>query len=160
LALITINIKERIASLAEEVELVCNNPTDTVQFVFDSEWDSHELKTARFSWQRKFIDIPFSGDTVNVPDIDKTNSVEVGVYTDNLTSTAVKIPCKFSIKSHGSNAATPTENQYDDIVQLINENAVRGPDGYTPIRGVDYWTENDISAIQSYVDDAILEGKW
>ena len=35
-----------------------------------------------------------------------------------------------------------------------------GTDGYTPVRGTDYWTEADIATIKSYVDDAILGGAW
>lgn len=29
-----------------------------------------------------------------------------------------------------------------------------------PVRGIDYWTEDDISEIKSYVDTAILTGEW
>lgn len=32
--------------------------------------------------------------------------------------------------------------------------------GYTPVRGVDYWTEEDIASIKAYVDEAILGGAW
>lgn len=35
-----------------------------------------------------------------------------------------------------------------------------GVDGYTPRRGVDYWTEEDKAEIKGYVDDAILGGEW
>lgn len=35
-----------------------------------------------------------------------------------------------------------------------------GADGYTPIRGVDYWTSADVAAINGYVEDAILGGVW
>ena len=35
-----------------------------------------------------------------------------------------------------------------------------GKDGYTPVRGKDYWTEADKAEIKSYVDDAILGGAW
>lgn len=35
-----------------------------------------------------------------------------------------------------------------------------GEDGYTPVKGVDYWTEEDIAEIKSYVDEAILGGEW
>lgn len=35
-----------------------------------------------------------------------------------------------------------------------------GPAGYTPVRGTDYWTEEDKAEIKSYVDDAILGGSW
>lgn len=35
-----------------------------------------------------------------------------------------------------------------------------GKDGYTPVSGTDYWTPADKAEIKSYVDDAILGGKW
>lgn len=37
---------------------------------------------------------------------------------------------------------------------------IKGSPGETPERGVDYWTLDDISEIQSYVDEAILGGVW
>ena len=33
-------------------------------------------------------------------------------------------------------------------------------DGKTPVRGTDYWTEDDKAEIKSYVDTAILGGAW
>lgn len=35
-----------------------------------------------------------------------------------------------------------------------------GAAGYSPVRGTDYWTADDIAQIKSYVDDAILGGAW
>ena len=35
-----------------------------------------------------------------------------------------------------------------------------GKDGYNPVRGKDYWTEEDKAEIKSYVDEAILGGEW
>lgn len=35
-----------------------------------------------------------------------------------------------------------------------------GEDGYTPQKGVDYWTDADKAEIKSYVDEAILGGEW
>lgn len=35
-----------------------------------------------------------------------------------------------------------------------------GKDGYTPQKGVDYWTDADKAEIKSYVDEAILGGAW
>ena len=35
-----------------------------------------------------------------------------------------------------------------------------GSDGYSPVRGKDYWTSSDIAEIKSYVDEAILGGAW
>ena len=31
---------------------------------------------------------------------------------------------------------------------------------FLPIRGINYWTEEDIAEIKSYVDNAILGGAW
>lgn len=39
-------------------------------------------------------------------------------------------------------------------------NGTPGADGYTPVRGVDYWTNDDKAEIKAYVDEAILGGAW
>lgn len=36
----------------------------------------------------------------------------------------------------------------------------KGDPGYTPVRGVDYWTTADKAEIKAYVDEAILGGAW
>ena len=45
----------------------------------------------------------------------------------------------------------------------VNIKGSRGEDGYTPVRGTDYWTPDDIATIQSYIDAApggsvVIEG--
>ena len=30
-----------------------------------------------------------------------------------------------------------------------------GPAGYTPVRGIDYWTAADVSAIEAYIDQQL-----
>ena len=47
---------------------------------------------------------------------------------------------------------------YEDTEILVE--GQKGEDGYTPEKGIDYWTEEDKAEIKSYVDDAILGGKW
>lgn len=42
----------------------------------------------------------------------------------------------------------------------VNLMGPAGADGYTPVRGTDYWTEADKAEIHSYVDEAILGGAW
>ena len=32
---------------------------------------------------------------------------------------------------------------------------LKGADGYTPVKGTDYWTAEDIAEIQSYIDNQI-----
>ena len=41
-----------------------------------------------------------------------------------------------------------------------NLGKIVGSDGRTPVRGVDYWTDEDKAEIKSYVDEAILGGEW
>lgn len=36
----------------------------------------------------------------------------------------------------------------------------KGDKGDAPVRGADYWTKDDITEIQTYVDDCILNGSW
>lgn len=46
------------------------------------------------------------------------------------------------------------------LAQAKDSGEFDGEDGYTPVRGTDYWTATDIAEIKSYVDEAILGGAW
>lgn len=50
--------------------------------------------------------------------------------------------------------ASDTSGDWSDPIPF------KGDPGYTPVRGTDYWTEEDIAEIKSYVDEAILNGAW
>ena len=47
---------------------------------------------------------------------------------------------------------------WSDAIMLTQ--GMPGSDGYTPLRGVDYWTEADKAEIREYVDNTILNGEW
>ena len=49
-----------------------------------------------------------------------------------------------------SNGGTLTENEW--LESLKGE---KGQDGYTPIKGTDYWTNEDKKEIESYIDDKL-----
>lgn len=51
-----------------------------------------------------------------------------------------------------------TEQSFMEV--LANAATIGGVPGYTPVRGVDYWTEEDIAQIKAYVDESILGGAW
>ena len=36
----------------------------------------------------------------------------------------------------------------------------KGDAGYTPVRGKDYWTEEDKGIIKDYLEEVILGGVW
>lgn len=53
-----------------------------------------------------------------------------------------------------------TFQQKYDSGELNGPTGSTGAPGKTPVRGEDYWTEDDIAEIKSYVDAAILNGVW
>ena len=63
-------------------------------------------------------------------------------------------------KIDGGNRITITDKNGTSVVDVMD--GTPGTDGgtYIPVRGTDYWTDEDISEIKSYVDDAILGGVW
>lgn len=122
MAIVDITIQERIATAPAGVELVCNNPTDTIRFSFDAEWDAHTARVARFVWEQGYVDIPFTGDTVNVPEITNTLYVEVGVYADSIASTHAKLSCKRSILCLGKEQRTPMNNtDFEQFKAVVEE---------------------------------------
>lgn len=52
------------------------------------------------------------------------------------------------------------EQTFDIMDGKDGASGSNGKDGYTPVRGKDYWTEQDKNEIKSYVDEAILGGEW
>lgn len=80
----------------------------------------------------------------------------------------VEIDCGVALGSPGlpgKDGAQGEKGEKGDPGEIgpIGPPGKRGPagtEGYTPIRGTDYWTDADIDAIKSYVDTAILGGEW
>lgn len=93
-------INNKIATyLSRDGDIVCGNSDYQIVFTFDSEWTKYEKKTAKFKWKDKSLDIEFTGDTVGVPQLANTTSLEVGVYVDDIiTTTSAKIPCLLSCR--------------------------------------------------------------
>ncbi|MGI5895002.1 MAG: hypothetical protein ACOX6P_10505 [Candidatus Merdivicinus sp.] len=50
-----------------------------------------------------------------------------------------------------------TETYEDSGKPSKGEKGESGKDGYTPQRGVDYWTEDDVAAINNHIDDALFK---
>lgn len=120
MATVKITVRDRIAIVEAGVELVCNNPTDTIEFDFDEEWSAHNTKTARFSWEGRYIDVVFDGNTVEVPEIYRTSYVFVGVFSNGITTTPAKVPTRFSIKCYGGKVKEPHPDVYEQILEKLN----------------------------------------
>ena len=119
--IVQITVKNKIAFVTAVENVVCNNSDYAVVFSFDDEWAGRETKTARFKWNGKYTDVAFNGDTVMMPVIKDTRMVEIGVYAGDIyTTTAAVLPVLGSILSGEAEQDAPTEDVYNQIIELIN----------------------------------------
>ena len=131
---ILIQIKNKVAIPQNSPVIICDNGDYQAVFLFDAPWAEHPLKTARFRFVRngtdQYIDVPFLGDTVDIPALRDVDWVQIGVYAEELqTTTPAEIPCAPSIRSGEPTPEEPEESVYDEILRLIREGAVRGEKG-------------------------------
>ena len=125
--LIKIDITKKHPTVDGTPIIVCGNSGYQIQFAFDEEWAGLQFKTARFVYRKagkaRYIDVPFSGDTVDVPVFCEIGFVWVGVYTDLLqTTTPAKIPCEYSIRcKSGESVEEITQELYDQMLALFNQ---------------------------------------
>lgn len=95
-------VVDKIATyLQRDGEIVCGNSDYQLALTLDEEWDNITTKTARFRWNGENHDVTFTGSTCPVPIINDTDSVIVGVFADDISTTPVIIPCKRSILCSG-----------------------------------------------------------
>lgn len=110
--------------LTPQGDIVCGNSDYRVRFNFDSEWDGHEEKVARFIWGGHFVDVEFTGAEVDVPIISGATRVKVGVYTtgDGLcTTTSAVISCTPSILCESGTASLENDQRYLNEAKEILE---------------------------------------
>lgn len=118
---IEIIIREKIARTVDKHAFaVCGNSDYTVKFDFDSEWDSHETKTARFKYNGSYTDVPFSGDTCPMPVITNAYRVEIGVYAGELrTSSPALLPLRRSILDGNETESEPSQEIKDNLDKML-----------------------------------------
>lgn len=56
-------------------------------------------------------------------------------------------------KTDGTSSMFTVRNGSKGSTGATGATGAAGEDGYTPVRGTDYWTADDIAAIQSYIDE-------
>lgn len=123
-------VSNKVATyLTRDGNIVCGNSDYQIVFAFDAEWDSYSIKTARFVYhkdgQTKFKDMVFSGNTAAVPPLSGIQEVYVGVYAGNLcTTTPARILCEKSILCDTGSNEAPSEDVYQQIIELINAGVV------------------------------------
>lgn len=151
-----------------------------VDFTFDDSWEGLE-KTAVFRAGNESRLVRNLQESTVVPwevMLKKNCNLCVGVYGAREDGT-LAIPTVWveagairpGTDPSGDTATEPTLpiwQQALDAAQLAVETAAAlrrdaemgAFDGYSPVRGQDYWTEADKNEIKGYVDAAILGGAW
>lgn len=147
------------------------------EFVFDDEWNG-KIKTARFVQNGEHVDVVLVDDRCEIPPL-KTGFVRIGVFSDSMTSTYADVYFKTSIKDGTGIPAEPPDDVYKQLIELIESGMLKGDDGltphvgsnnnwwigdidtgilargYTPQKGVDYFTEGEVQQIQNEVSESI-----
>ena len=141
---IKVKIQDRIAKCEKETAIVCGNTDYEIEFEFDSEWSSYTSKTARFIHGGQYQEVVFTGNTCTMPIIYEPAIVGVGVYAGNVrTTTPAIIQAVKSITSGDPIHVDPPEDVYTQILDLIEEGAVKGEqgdpgqDGFSPTATVE-----------------------
>lgn len=99
---LNITVKDKIANFTtRDGFIVCGNSDYRIKFTFDSEWVGL-TKKARFIWKEQYEDVTIDENNyASVPVLSNTKQVIVGVYADNISTTAVTIPCVLSVLCEG-----------------------------------------------------------
>ena len=133
--------------------IVCGNSDYQIQFVFDSEWDAHAVKTARFLYNSTAMDVPFEGDTVAVPILRNTVLLSVGVFAGDLqTTTSATIPCIKSILCQDGLPPDPEPDVYTKLMAMLNAGG-----GKTPV-SIDLTTIGPDDAGKGRIVEAYADG--
>ena len=162
---IKVRVSGKIAeNLTPEVKIVCRNSDYKVEFEFDEPWKTHDLKTALFVYNGASVPVPFSGNVCEMPELYNTTLCAIGVFAgDLITTTPAYVDCLKAISDLGGEMPPPTEDVYNKLVQMIEsgmlkgEQGEKGEKGDTPVKGLDYWTEEEKKEITDYVDKEIAE---
>ena len=187
---ITIEIKDKIATCLTELPVVCGNADYVVDFVFDEEWNEHEVKTAIFVVNGKATPQVFAGNVCPIPVIQNTLIVWVGVFAGTVddgtlsTSTPALVKCIPCITDGDNIPMAPPDDVYNQIIALIEAGMLKGEKGDKGDKGekgdagsikmipvVELPTENiDYSAIylvpiegddeNTFAEYVYIDGKW
>lgn len=164
--------------------LIGDNNDYIALFAFDSEW-SDVTKTARFIHNDTMVESIITNNQCKIPlEVLKEGILTVGVYSSEMCTTPCEVYIRESIKEKTGTTPPPSEDIYLQLLSILDEikqqcvtkeeveiivkeyvdthkqelkgdKGDKGEPGYTPQRGVDYWTSEDISSIENYIDTQI-----
>lgn len=125
MTILHIVVQNKIATYnLRDGDIVCGNDDYKIEFAFDSEWDAYDKKIARLIWNGKHTEIPFTGNTCEVPILKNTDKLTIGVHAGDLrTTTPAEIACKRSILCMDSEAIEADEH-YTSVAEEAADTAV------------------------------------
>lgn len=99
-----IAVNDKIAKFTtRDGYIVCGNSDYRIKFAFDTDWEEHTARKARFIWNGQHKDVDIDEDNfAEVPVLTNTKQLIVGVYAEGISTTAVVIPCVLSVLCKGS----------------------------------------------------------
>ena len=142
---IEISVQNRVAWQTNSVDYICGNGDFKIGFVFDSEWDKYESKTARFIYNGEHADVVFTGTECKVPKILGAKRMEVGVYAGDLyTTTPALVHCRKSILCDSGAPADPTPDVYAQIMEKLNSLKPNESGDTYPIKRIESLDEENL----------------
>lgn len=139
--IINVDVKNKIANAEKGKYIVCGNNDYTFRFTFDDEWSGFHTKTARFVYNNQYTDVVFTGNECQMPAVYNTLIVAVGVYAGDIhTTTPAVFGTEKAITDGHPIHEDPPEDVYLQILQLIEDGAVKGDTGeagFSPIATVE-----------------------
>lgn len=121
---IIVNVREKIAQVQGNPEIVCGNSDYTVTFDFDAEWNQYTEKTAHFAFVQdgkpQFYDVIFSGNTVKIPAVYRTSELAIGAYAGAIRTTSpARVPCAYCITDGQPVHPDPPPDVYAQLLELL-----------------------------------------
>lgn len=124
---IVIEIVDKVATCLTKKAIVCGNSKYVADFVFDEEWNEHEVKTAVFKVNGECFREVFTGTSCKIPAVQNTVAVTIGVFAGTIddgtlsTTTPAMVRCKPCITDGESIPMPPQDDVYNQIVGLCEE---------------------------------------
>lgn len=179
---IVIEIVDKVATCLTKKAIVCGNSKYVADFVFDEEWNEHEVKTAVFKVNGECFREVFKGTSCKIPAVQNTVAVTIGVFAGTIddgtlsTTTPAMVRCKPCITDGESIPMPPQDDVYNQIVGLCEEavstaksveeranngefdgeKGEKGENGYTPQKGIDYYTPAEKAEVVNEVLNGVL----
>ena len=120
---INVSVSGNVARAEPGAFIVCGYNEYYIKFDFDFDYSKYDFITARFIWNGHSEDRVFIGDECEVPEINDTNDLYIGILANDkpITSTLAHVWCKRSATDKHGKIPDPREDVYTQIIKLLNE---------------------------------------